>query len=56
MAGLLAGTQTLFYFSFRSFQKHRRARENERGARARALAGNISSAVYILSPVALNAL
>ena len=28
----IACRQTLFYFSFRSFQKHRRARENERGA------------------------
>ena len=27
--------QTLFYFSYRSFQKHRRALENERGARGR---------------------
>ena len=37
----VACKQTLFYFSFRSFQKHRRARsrarENERGARERNL-------------------
>ena len=33
----LACKQTLLYFSFRSFQKHRRARENERGARERKL-------------------
>ena len=32
---LIACTQTLFYFSFRSFRKHRRACENERGARER---------------------
>ena len=35
---LIACTQTLFYFSFRSFRKHRRAKracENERGARER---------------------
>ena len=32
----LACTQALFYFSFRSFTKHRRAREqSERGARER---------------------
>ena len=31
----LACTQKLFYFSFRSFRKHRRARENERRARER---------------------
>ena len=28
-------TQTLFYFSFRSFRRHLRARKNERGARER---------------------
>ena len=43
---ILACAQTLFYFSFRSFRKHRRARENERPS----LAGNKSPAVYILSP------
>ena len=26
----IACTQTLFYFSFRSFRKHRRAREKEK--------------------------
>ena len=31
----LACTQTLFYFSFRSFPKHRRAQENECRARER---------------------
>ena len=39
---LLAYTQTLFYFSFRFFRRHRRARENERGASARS--------VYFLRP------
>ena len=31
----VAPTQTLFYSSFRSFRKHRRAHENERRARER---------------------
>ena len=31
----VACKQRMFYFSFRPFQKHRRARENERGARER---------------------
>ena len=52
----VACTQTLFYFSFRSFGKHRRARE--RGARERkinnflillALAVNKSPGDYFLS-------
>ena len=58
---LLAYTQTLFYFSFRSFRRHRRALENERGAREAsifffphhyplALAVNTSPVVYFLSP------
>ena len=48
-------TQTLFYFSFRSFQKHRRARERI-GARERARlfssspTTSLHPAVYILSP------
>ena len=44
---LVACTQTLFYFSFRSFGKHRQARE--RGEHA--LAVNKSAAVYFLSRV-----
>ena len=63
---VLACKQTLFYFSFRSFQKHWRvkwARENERRAQERkikifffphpyplVLAVNKSPAVYSLSP------
>jgi len=38
----LACTQTLFYFSFRSFQKHRRARQRNECAR--------TSAKYIYQP------
>ena len=49
---VLACTQTLFYFSFRSFQKQRRTREPSQRARNHplALAVNKSPAVYILSP------
>ena len=42
-SGSLACIQTLFYFSFRSFQKHQRARENPF-----ALAVNKSPEVYFL--------
>ena len=53
----VACKQTLFYFSFRSVQKHRRARERSERARTSAerekenlaLAVNKSPAVYILS-------
>ena len=53
----VACKQTLFYFSFRSVQKHRRARERSERARTSAerekenlaLAVNKSLAVYILS-------
>ena len=56
----IACKQTLFYFSFRSVQKHRRARERARTTAERekenlALAVNKSPAVYIL-PRALDGL
>ena len=53
----VACTKTLFYFSFRSFRKHRRACERARASAgffphhySLALAVNKSPVVYILSP------
>ena len=47
----LACKQTLFYFSFRSFQKHRQARErSERGARERKINNIFFIFVYFLLP------
>ena len=43
----IACTETMFYFSFRSFRKHRRARENERRGRER----NLSSSSPTTTPL-----